>query len=315
MLNLGGPSAPLDDRLLARGITRSLARIREATGWSQRELVERLDISAEQYERVCAGNETLPVSAGLKLADALELSLEAVVYGKFDAIALARKFSGRRLALPERYARAAHSRRRTSVHLLRYCDHYLGPAATDHLLRGLQMNRLYFEAPDEFISIRFLIDACDALLKLGVTREQLVHVGLQSSRVNRHTPAAHVLSESRSVAEAYDIQINHLMEMYDRKCVYRTTRLSDDRCVIESRERSNVREEIGGLRVGSAATCMTRAGVASAIATFRGLPPAKVIETHCVHRGDDACLFEVDLREGSWLEKRARREPAFFPRA
>jgi hypothetical protein len=297
----------LNNRLFDRNVWRSLDRICSAIDWSHDDLLEQLCLNETQFQKAKNEMGTLPAHAYLILSDELGLNIEDLAAGKVDYNALSRHYSGDELYMPERYTQGAFSRRRTSLHLIDFSDSHFGYKTTDHLLRKLQVKRLIFENPDETINIRFLMDACEYFVKKTGSEDILYQIGARSSVVNRKGIIGQTLSKCASVKEAYDLQINQLMNLFDKNCDYHTPKLTEYSCIIESRERSETLDAMSASHAGSPLTCLTRVGVASAISTFVDVPRANVVETHCVHRGDPYCRFAVDYEHAAWVHRRRQK--------
>jgi transcriptional regulator with XRE-family HTH domain len=269
-----------------RRIYAAIEDARVQMSWEVPEIARRMGVARETYDSWAEG-EPVPASAVLALATELGVDVADFTRGKVQLRETANPF-------PKRYAEGAFSRRRTALHLLSWSDEELGPVRTDQLLGRLGATRRHFSDPDAWISLRFLEDACEELVRSGVPATALMTAGFHSSVVNRFSPIAEELRAFRQVRDAYDLQINERMEIYERNHTYRTSKLRDDFCIIESRPRAEVMEARGEHRLGSEHTCRTRIGVASGIAVLAGFPPARVHQTHCVHQGDSACRFHVD---------------------
>ena len=191
----------------------------------------------------------------------------------------------------------AYSRRRTSLDVLKYVERAFGQDALVRTLRRLQVTPSLLEDPDALISLRFLTDLCDHLGERGFSDETLIEMGKFTTLVNADSVMGRLLSECPKPRELYDLQINHLMTHYDFNFSYRTTRLNHEGCLIEVRENQDVASELGVTHLGSPRNCLTRLGRAAAVTAFAGLAHSRIVETHCVHRGDACCILKVDYSD------------------
>ena len=303
---LGNPK--ISNRLLNRVTWRSLEEVQDTLAWNDQEIANKLSLSLDTFVERKKSLSDLPASSLLSLSSALGLDPETLAYGKFDRPSL-REAANLALSqrLPERYSLGAFSRRRTSLHLLKFTDDHFGSRATFSLLKKLQVRRDFFNSPDDFINIQFLADACNHLKSLGLPEERFHWIGMRSAVVNQNSLLAEELRKAKTVTDALDLQINHLVHFYDRNYRYWVKHLSSNACIFACVEQEEVQEAMSTRRIGSKLTCLTRVGVSSAITTLLKLPFAPVKKLSCVHEGDSCCQYFIDLAPAQYFKEKNLR--------
>jgi len=94
------------------------------------------------------------------------------------------------------------------------------------------------------------------------------------------------------------------MGYFDRNYHYRVGKLKDDFCTLESVQSREVTDALEVKWHGSSNVCALREGVIASFPQFFGLPRAVVHETHCVHRGDQKCIFAIHFEEARQAQKK-----------
>jgi hypothetical protein len=238
--------------------------------------------------------EPLPASSCILLADHLQIRLDALMSGRIDYAALEKQVNGGGDALPERYSVGTFSRRRTSLHLIDYCDQHIGWDFTDRMLKTLQLRRAAFSDPDAMICMTAPVDLSDMIGQVTGDMKLLFNAGANSLKVNKNSPFADAIRKSGSIRRAYELLFTELMGFFDAKNhVYWITHIDDSSCTFESKCHDELTDTLKVSKVGSTYTCATRAGVAAAVAGFLGAPLPYVVESQCQHRGDPVCRFHI----------------------
>ena len=275
---------------------RSLERVQDLLAWDDIKIASELGLAVEDFFEQRQNLSDLPASSILNLSAMLGTDPEALAYGTIDRKKLRASANlARSQHLPERYATGAFSRRRTSLHLLKFSDAHFGTRATHSLLKKLEVRREIFDSADEFINLQFLVDACEHLKSIGLPEERFFQIGTHSAAVNKNSPLAHQLRKEKSVKDAFDLQINHLVDFYDLNYQYWTEELTSTACIFACIAKPRTQEAMKTLLPGSKLTCLTRIGVSSAITTLLNLPFAPVKKLSCIHEGDSTCRYFIDL--------------------
>jgi hypothetical protein len=276
--------------------------------WSDQEIASKLGLPVDSFVEGKKTRNDLPASSLLSLSATIGIDPETLAYGKFDRLSLRASASlAHSQGLPERYSLGAFSRRRTSLHLLKFCDDHFGSRATFSLLKKLQMRRDFFDSPEEFINIQFLTDACNHLKDIGLPEDRFHWIGMRSAVVNQNSVLAEELRKANSIKDAFDLQVNHLVHFYDRNYRYWIKHLSSSACVFACVERAEAQDAMNTRRLGSKLTCLTRTGVSSAITTLLKLPFAPVKKLSCIHEGDTSCQYFVDLGHAHYFQAKNLR--------
>jgi hypothetical protein len=268
---------------------------------------EHLYLTEKEYFQFRTSKKDLPASSILLLAHELGLDPENLSYGRLDYQAFQKHYSGEYAYLPERYSRAAFSKRLTSFPILEFSDLHFGQNFTDLLLKKLQVNRIIFRDPNESINILFLTDACEFFVKMGHPQSILFQMGAQFSTTHQNTEVGKRLKQCKTIKEAYETYIHPLTELLERNWSYKLLTLNNTSCLLEAEENDEVLQALHLNHLGSQYTCAVKTGITSTIPAFLNLPLGSSLETHCVHRGDSSCRYEVNFEYAYAMQKKKQK--------
>ncbi len=228
------------------------------------------------------------------LSEELEITTEAIRSGALDYRTLAQRQAGNATCLPEKYAVGAHSKVRTSSHILDYIEIHHGWRARNQILRHFQLNESIFANPETKISIRFLAELWTYLHSKGVTIKEFHQIGKYSVISNINNPVGQHFRKLPNPKAAYESLITEIVHLhYDKNFTYSLKKLEKTNCVIEAKPNPMVLDELKNSFIGNIGTCASRGGTISSLLGYLDLPDANVIETTCVHRGDPQCRYFV----------------------
>lgn len=271
-----------------------LERISHELNLGDAGMADLLELTAADYARKHDSRSELSVRAAMRLSERLDLSFDGLVTGRIDFRALAKHFNEERAFLPERYGRAAFSRRRTSIYMLEFIESMYGWKERAHVLRRLQLNETIFSEPDEDINILFAEDVCEYISRYRGGRRDLFQMGLSSSRSVKGGKVLDLLGAASSIKGVYEL-ICYVTERYfEENYCYQVTRAGPDGCEISGVPNPELLELLELDFAGGPAICEVRRGFTAAVPGYLGLPFASVRKTRCVHEGDPECLFQVD---------------------
>lgn len=262
----------------------------------RRQWLSVLGMSEKTYQSFLKGQVPLPDSSIISLARYLGIDAEDILKGSVDYRAVAVQKGGGMRELPEPYAVAAFSRRRTTITSFDYIEKHLGWQARAGALRHLNVNEAVLADHMAPINTRFFTDAVTYLRDThGLSAQHIFEMGVHSSSANRNTLIGTVLSSARNVGEAYLTFVEELLKFFEHHSRNNITFLGEHSCIIEATPLPYIAEAMGTHHLGSWQICAIRVGVLSSIPCYLNLPLAKVSETLCVHRGDKVCRFEIEF--------------------
>ena len=262
----------------------------------RRQWLDILGVNEKDYKGFIAGKKPLPDAAVESLAKHLGLDADDVWNGTVDFKSVAVKQGNGSKELPERYAVAAFSRRRTTITSFDYIEKTLGWRARMDALRHLQVNESVLSDHMAPINNRFFTDAANYLCaNHGLGTNHLFEMGVHSSVANRKTLIGSALSASRNLMEAYLIFGEDLMRFFENHTRYAISFLREDSCTIDAFQMPYIAEAMGAHNFGSLQICATRGGMIASIPRYLNKPLAKVSEILCVHRGDHFCRYHVEF--------------------
>ncbi len=278
----------------------TLERLRLTLKMPEKDWLELVGLSPRAYSDVKAGRAQVSIAHLNAVAQDFDLSLESFMSGDIDFQAVAAKSSGEVGFIPERYRNAAFSFRRSSVNALNYIEEFFGWKVRAQALRRLQVDESVFANPEEKISVRFVSDLCEFLYSRNVTPNDFFSMGAYSVVTYQNSPISARLSRSRDVRELFENMIVECLPRFvERNYIYSLSRLGPTSCEIKAELNPELVDALNGQKAGNTHFCQNKLGHTAAIPAYLGLPFATVMETTCVHRGDDACRFEVDFEQAA----------------
>lgn len=273
-------------------LTETLERIRLTANISRTDWCELLNIGWMDYQRVKAGEIPLSEDSLENLAQKFQLSGSDIRSGKLDFTQLALKTQDPTKCLPERYTHAAYGRRRSSGTAVQFLEDKIGWRLRNDVLHRFDIPEGQLEKSFEPISVLFMTDLCSYLFRRGFRKEDFSEMGAYNYEMTKDTLVGRHFSKLRDAGEVYESFFAENMKLFEENCTYTLTKLSLEGGEFEVTSNKDVTEEIGSRHVGSPHLCAFKAGFASSLPRFLGLPKASVRETACVHLGDSCCRFE-----------------------
>src|SRR5687767_14428412 len=117
----------------------NLEKIRACLEIPPKQWAAQFGFTERRYQTYATGRKYLPISTAEKVAQMFYFSLEQVIAGKIDFKALAAHYKGDLSYIPERYCKAAFSRKQTIYSILSYIEERWDWWGAALLLRCLQI--------------------------------------------------------------------------------------------------------------------------------------------------------------------------------
>ncbi|MDR3606230.1 MAG: hypothetical protein P4M08_02490 [Oligoflexia bacterium] len=270
----------------------NIERLRESVNRPMCEWAAMIRISERHYrEKITLPLIEIEDSALEALSEELEITLEAVSSGNLDYRTLARRQSGNATCLPGVYATGAHSRVRTSSHILDFIEIHHGWRERNQILCRFQLNESIFANLETKISIKFLSDLWLYLNSRGVTLEQFHQIGKYSVLSNINSVVGQHFRKFKSPKTAYESLFEVVNIHYDKNFTYRIKNLTHSCCVVDAQPNKDVLDELQSTTIGNEGSCASRGGTMASILGYLDLPYADVTEINCIHRGDPQCRY------------------------
>jgi hypothetical protein len=267
-------------------------------------MADHLHLTQKDYFQLRTSRKDVPAHSILLLSEELQLDPETLSFGRLDYTALQIHQSGKPNYLRERYSEGAFCQRRICIPILDYSDLHISPSLTDLLLKKFQVRRSVFEQADETINLRFLMDAFDFYLQMRHPAKTCFQMGAHFSAVNQNTEIGKALHSLRTVHADYDYFITQLAESLDNNYSYRLLKLDHASGTLEIQPKEHAIQFFQSPLIGNQNICLMKAGLMSGIPVFLNLPFASTIETHCIHRDDPVCRFNVNFEYASAVHKK-----------
>ncbi|MEO5971482.1 MAG: hypothetical protein ABIQ95_16280 [Bdellovibrionia bacterium] len=286
----------------------TLERIQVTLNFSPEEFLSILELNQRDYDQVLSGERAVSSSLISRLAEQLDLCPNNILSGKIDFKALSAHFSGNPTLLPERYAFAALSRRRTSIHLLNTIELNYGWRTRERIIRQLQVNESILSSPDAPISMRFPLDLFEIIQTLDRRKNVIFEMGRGYVSTNYYSKLGELYRGLSSPKKLYERTFPYLASIYyETNTIYRLMKLSDSHCVIEATPNPQLIEAFKTKFIGSLGACQQKLGAFASLPLYHSLPLAKIHETACIHKGDPSCLFHVDFEIPTQIKKLRRK--------
>lgn len=275
-------------------IASTLERIRRTIGMDADRWTEVMGLTKRKFDRVNAGTELLPITAIHYVAEYLNLSVEAIAKGALDFMALAEHYEGNLEYIPERYLKGAFSKRLTALNFLDYLETYFGWELREKILQKLQTTEFAIRRASEPINIKFITDIGDYLRNYSFDDKDIFRIGMHTLVTNQDNPFARNLAASTTpieIFERYDAEVAFV----EKNGRYPIIKRDGETFILEFRPNPGVLDALEVDKFGSPLLCSYKAGLMAALPGYLNLPYADVREIACVHRGDQACRYEVNV--------------------
>ncbi len=284
----------MDFQKRQKQLTRYLLKTTDTLEWKEQELIERLEITSAEWEKIVTGRRYVLIDEFCRLAESLEVNLDDFYNEKLSLSELKRRMTvGPDHFLPEKYMLAQQSRMRTSASLLDFIGLRHGPLARQRILRKLQVSEAMVENREQMVNMGFFIDICDTVKSYGCSDDFLVEMGGFSSTSNRNSSFAREFEKLSGPKEVYESLVDTLGVHFEKNHQYSIGKLTSSLCDIRSRPNPAVLEALKAKKLGSKNSCLARQGVATSFALYHGHRNVVVEETKCIHRGDPECVYRV----------------------
>lgn len=293
------PSRSADLAKQSRFLFNAMERLRCTLDHDHREWAALLRLSYKEYERIWSQRKPLPATALVHVAERLHLSIDQLTRGDIDYNAVAAHYSGDFKHIPEKYLVAATSRKSTALCIIDFTTKTSGWMTGLEALRWLQIHPAALHDETTNVNIRFMTELFGFLRKKRLTDEHIRLIGSDTGVRSQNSALGKRLACAKSPSEVYESMIVELIAFWERNCDYQLIKLTRSNCLIKSSTNQEVAEKLRVRHVGSSNVCLFRMGLLSSAPGYIGLPFANVEEKACVHRGDPACLFEVDFRKAA----------------
>lgn len=271
-----------------------LDRIKKVLELDEKDFAEFLQLRPNQYEKARSQNREVSARSIIALSKQINLGYDQIMTGSIDFRTLSKHFKGEKGVLPKKYSVAAFSKRRTSIYMMDFVEKHYGWEERLAILNRFQMNETLLSNPDEHINLRFPMDICDYLMQYKMAHDELIEIGMNSSKSGLSPIVAGKLKEAKWVGEVYEQMCYEILgKYYEQNYNYRLSNLNRDGCIFVGQPNPMAAELLRLKHVGNPAICLVRQGVIAAMPQLGGRPLSEVRKISCVHEGDAECRFEV----------------------
>lgn len=274
----------------------TLENLRLTLGLSEQEWAKCLHFTPQGYQQFKLGKKEVLLATCMELAERFHFSLESLGNGSLDFRSVLAIHSGDTSYVPERYRKAAFSRFQTARVMFDFLEQRYSFPLIAAITRKFQVHPVLFSTEDGWISNLFFTDLysyLDGLFRLP--HDFYFQMGRHSSQVNANTPLGLSYKKLSQVHETYEHLFGDLAPFYELNSDYKIFKISRSQCVVRTRTKKSVAQEIGIKNLGSRSICEWKAGIFSATPNYLGYEDAYTRELQCVHRGDPYCVFDISF--------------------
>jgi transcriptional regulator with XRE-family HTH domain len=286
---------------------KNVKAIQQSLALSDHQIAEVLGMSETTFQHNRSRQVFLSVSSVERFSGITNVTLDELFSENIDLESVRDRFTRAQNYIPERYAMAAFSRRRTCVNVLAYLEFRYGFKFKREILQKFRISESVFLNPDEFINIQFLSDLCEELKNRGVDDQALFSMGTFSAVTNYHGPVGHIARSESNTRDAYERIFTQHMHLFDRNSDYKLVSLKDNVARVKVKFTEELKEGLKSDHLANSAFCMVRAGVGCSFPMYFGLPVARLTKDKCIHQGDEYCLHDFDFSEAVHRERLATR--------
>lgn len=275
----------------------TLERIRLTARMSRHEWLDLLGLQFSDYQKFKSGKLALTDKTLTNVARQFDLPVDDLEMGRIDFADLSMRLDQSDAALPEKYSKAAYSRKRSLLSAMEFIEKTYGWRLRLDILQKFGIPERQLQNAFEPISMRFITDLCFYLRRRSFTATDFFSMGSYTFDGNRNTVVAKLFSEQRSAAEAFELLFGEALKLYEQNCDYKILSLDRAGATVQMSSNPHVAAEMGLRHVGNEHTCHFKAGIIASTPKYLGLSSATVTHPSCVHRGDGACIYEIQYGE------------------
>lgn len=286
---------PSQLELHSRRMRRTAEQLRKAIGVNHKTWCDILHLTQPEYIRILNGTDELPAHSLHYVAEWLQLSVEAVIYGRIDHDAVTRHYAGEMDYVPERYLVGAYSRRGTMKNILKHIGRTHGEHEQQRIIRMLQVTPVALGDVEAPININFAVDVMAALAKRGVGPEYFRELGANSIRATAHLPFAATLAKCGTIPNLYKCYLEQEVRNLEKNTTYRYISAGPNSFFVEAVQNDDVAEALKNKNYGSAQICEFKTGGLTMMPLYVGMAPIQAKKIKCIHKGDPTCRWIVQF--------------------
>lgn len=272
----------------------TLERIRMTAKISRHDWLDLLDMPYSDYQKFKSGQLLISERSLQNVAGEFAIPIRKIQTDRVDFSDLTMRLEASHAVMPERYSKAAYSRKRSLLSAFDYLEKTYGWRLRLDIQQKFGVPERDLRDAFEPISIRFITDVCAYLKRRSFSTADFQAMGAYAFDGNRNSVLAKVFGQTRNSAETFELLFGDARNLYEQNCDYKILSLESHRVLVEMNSNPHVAAETGVRHLGNEATCLFKGGIFSTTPMFIGLPAATVTHTTCVHRGDSRCRYEIE---------------------
>lgn len=278
-----------------RDLNRNLIQIQEVLEIAPEVFCELLGTDTVRYEKIKKG---IASHDSLKLddfCDHIGISVENLLGGKIDFVALNKQYHRRDSTLPTAYTEdgLGLSKARSFLGMIRFARAFYGHKFEKQILRRMQIPSTIAIDPNEFVSLNLLLDVLKELRAEGFTDEDFRGTGLMTFSINRKTPLGSFLAKTNSISDLYRSVHEELLCYFDQIFDYKIQKLGQNVCRSQISMKQQFQDHFKTNTLGSREYCLFKQGVYAGMLGHKTYTFARIHEQSCMYKGDATCVYDV----------------------
>jgi hypothetical protein len=274
----------------------TLNTIQESLNLDAKSFAGLMEFDEKEFHSYRLANKEPVVTKVMALSKALNIGFDELYTNTFDVKTLVNQFYGSQTQMPEKYQRAALSKRRMSYAMLDFIEARFGWQKRALLLRRLQMHESMYENLDAPISGEIGYDILTFLVSQSQTPEIVSELGEYSLNTHRRTAMGRALSRARSASEGYELALNEIIPRYFNKYdCWKLIHSDHHSCevITTPNHEALLDQGVNLSHFVNPTVCRLNLGYLRTFPAYAGFSSGRVKKTACVNEGHSACRYEI----------------------
>ncbi|MGZ3770220.1 MAG: hypothetical protein ACXVCP_11385 [Bdellovibrio sp.] len=270
-----------------------LERLKTVAGFTNENWHDLLEMSWKDYTKLRTHLLPIPERAVITLANHFQLKPESFLLEKLDFQKIQIDSEKRKWSLPEQYSIAAYGKARTTIAFFDYLEKIHGWQIRYETIKHLGISESMLVNSFDPISMRVGTDTMEYLSRRKFRTKDFFSMGIFANIENSNSELGRFFKQLKSTRNIIENIIEDSLKYYEANCSYKLLALKENSAIVTVNSKRQVADEMGLNHLGNEQICWAKAGWFASMPIYLGLPFLKVVKTHCEHRGDSACRYEV----------------------
>lgn len=278
--------------------------LKSSLGSSDSSVLEVLSWGQKDYRQFLEYKKDISAIEFSHLAKEFHFSLKAFKENRVDFNAIKNRFLGLSLEPPERFLIGKASRNFTLINLCTYLEKNFGSQFKQGLLNHLQLANHIYEKPLEKLNTVAYEEMYSFFRGHQMSSHHYKQMGsFLLKKIFFENQFGDSFKGLKGPREVYEYLLEDYLKKIEQNTFFKIVKMEPHSVLIQGMDNPEILELFKTNRLGSYERCLNRVGVLSAFLRTINLPDANVRHISCVHKGDEVCLFEVDLTKALFFHE------------